>query len=171
MSTFKTTLFLASVLLIAACNRQTASLSSATAPAAPTANADSKHFGAQISDDGAISYESLLERLQSSDSLEAKVKGTVEAVCQAKGCWMTIVSTGPDQPKMMVKFKDYGFFVPKNIAGRQVVMQGVAYREVTSVDELRHYAEDAGKSPEEIKAITQPKEELKFMASGVLLLD
>jgi hypothetical protein len=72
---------------------------------------------------------------------------------------------------MMVKFKDYGFFMPKDIAGRQVVLQGIAYREVTSVDELRHYAEDAGKSAEEIQKITAPKEELKFMAAGAVLLD
>ena len=103
------------------------------------------------------------------EKVNVKVVGTVDAVCQMKGCWMNI--TEVDKPEMMVKFKDYGFFVPKDIAGRKVVMQGYAYREVTPVDELRHYAEDAGKSKEEIEKITQPKEELKFMASGVLLLD
>jgi hypothetical protein len=49
-------------------------------------------------------------------------------------------------------------------------MDGYAYREVTSVEDLRHFAEDEGKSKEEIEAITEPREELKFMASGVLLL-
>jgi len=71
----------------------------------------------------------------------------------------------------MVKFKDYGFFVPKDIAGQEVIMEGKAYREVTAVDELRHLAQDAGKPQEEIEKITEPKVELKFMASGVLLLD
>lgn len=126
-------------------------------------------FGDKVSADGAISYKQLLKELQGKDSVAVKVVGTVEAVCQMKGCWMNI--TEANQPQMMVKFKDYGFFVPKDIAGRKVVMQGFAYREVTPVDELRHYAEDAGKSKEEIEKITQPKEELKFMASGVLLLD
>ncbi len=83
---------------------------------------------------------------------------------------MTIAS-GNGGEEMMVKFKDYGFFVPKDIAGRKVVMEGYAFREVTPVDELRHYAEDEGLSTEEIEAITEPKEELKFLASGVLLLD
>ena len=50
-------------------------------------------------------------------------------------------------------------------------MDGFAFKEVTPVDELRHYAEDEGMSKEEIAAITEPKEELKFMASGVLLLN
>lgn len=126
-------------------------------------------FGEKISADGAVSYAQLLKNLQGKDSIAVKVVGTVDAVCQMKGCWMNI--TEANQPEMMVKFKDYGFFVPKDIAGRKVVMQGFAYREVTPVDELRHYAEDAGKSKEEIEKITQPKEELKFMAAGVLLLD
>lgn len=127
-------------------------------------------FGEAITAEGAVSYDDMLAQIQGKDSMEVKVVGTVEAVCQMKGCWMNVVSTQEGKPEMMVKFKDYGFFVPKDIAGRQVVMQGYAYREVTPVDELRHYAEDAGKSKEEIEAITAPKEELKFMASGVLLL-
>jgi hypothetical protein len=39
----------------------------------------------------------------------------------------------------------------------------------TSVEELRHYAEDAGKSQEEIEAITEPKKTYSFVADGVLL--
>jgi Domain of unknown function (DUF4920) len=70
-----------------------------------------------------------------------------------------------------VQFKDYGFFMPKDISGRKVVMQGYAFKALTPVDELKHYAEDEGKLKEEIEAITEPKEEIKFLASGVLLLD
>lgn len=130
-----------------------------------------KHFGEVITAQGAISYDAMLERIQHLDSLSVKVEGTVKTVCQMKGCWLNLTSQNSDNPDMLVKFKDYGFFVPKDIAGRRVVLEGFAYREVTSVEELRHMAEDAGKSKEEIAAINAPKEELKFMASGVLLLD
>jgi hypothetical protein len=84
---------------------------------------------------------------------------------------MTIASDDPDAEPIMVRFKDYGFFMPKDIAGRKVIMDGYAFVEETPVDELRHYAEDAGKSQEEIEAITEPKKETKFLASGVLLLE
>ena len=134
-------------------------------------NAKGAHFGENITAKGAVSYTDLLKQIQNKDSLNVKVFGTVEAVCQMKGCWMNIAPEAAGQSAMMVKFKDYGFFVPKDIAGRKVVLQGVAYREVTPVDELRHYAEDAGKSKEEIEAINESKEELKFMASGVIVLD
>ena len=131
---------------------------------------DGKHFGESINQEGTMSYEEMLTKLSDSDSIPAKVVGQVSGVCQVKGCWMTIASEEGGE-EMMVQFKDYGFFVPKDIAGRKVVMQGYAFREVTHVDELRHYDEDEGKSKEEIEAITEPKEELKFLASGVLLLD
>ena len=71
----------------------------------------------------------------------------------------------------MVRFKDYGFFMPLDIAGREVIMNGKAFYQTTSVDDLRHYAEDAGKSQEEIDAITEPKRELAFLADCVILLD
>ena len=69
---------------------------------------------------------------------------------------------------VMVKFKDYGFFMPLNAEG-DVIINGKAYVAETSVDELRHYAEDAGKSKEKIEAITEPKLEYHFEADGVLL--
>ena len=49
------------------------------------------------------------------------------------------------------------------------LINGKAFVTETPVDELRHYAEDAGKSKEEIEAITEPKEELKIIASGAAL--
>lgn len=132
--------------------------------------ASANTFGETITAKDAISFEELVQKMESSDSMLVKVKGTVESVCQAKGCWMNIVSSEIED-EMFVKFKDYGFFMPKDIAGQEIIMEGYAYREVTPIDELRHYAEDAGKSEEEIAAITEPEEEFKFMASGVILLE
>ena len=132
---------------------------------------DGIHFGETIDEDGAISYQDLLTKMTENDSMPAKVVGTVSAVCQAKGCWMDIAEASENGASMKVQFKDYGFFVPKDISGRQVVMDGYAYREVTSVEELRHYAEDEGLPKEEIEKITEPVEELKFLASGVMLLE
>lgn len=129
------------------------------------------YYGEKISADGAISYDQLLQKLETSDSLNnVKVKGSIDGVCQAKGCWMNIVSTSDkSKESMFVKFKDYGFFMPLDASGSTAIMEGNAYKEETSVEELRHYAEDEGKSAEEIAAITEPITELKFMASGVIL--
>ncbi|MEO0734651.1 MAG: DUF4920 domain-containing protein [Bacteroidota bacterium] len=128
-------------------------------------------FGAEFTAAEVVPATDLLSAYDATaltDTVTATLRGTVNEVCQAKGCWMTI-ATGTDA-EMMVKFKDYGFFVPKDISGREVVMNGLAYYQVTAVDELRHYAEDAGKSADEIAAITEPKKELRFLADGVQLL-
>ncbi|MBK8819853.1 MAG: DUF4920 domain-containing protein [Saprospiraceae bacterium] len=131
-----------------------------------------KYFGEKIEEDGAISYDSLLVAIKSADSVETKVTGLVSGVCQTKGCWMDIVSEKDSTAEsMFVEFKDYAFFMPKDLAGTKVVISGKAYRDVTSVEDLKHYAEDEGQSPEEIAKITEAKEELKFMASGVKILN
>ncbi len=128
-----------------------------------------KYFGTKITPDNAIPYHGMLEKMGERDSFPVKVSGTTGDVCQNKGCWMTL--TDKDGEEMFVQFEDYGFFMPKDIAGKNVVIDGYAYREVTTVQELKHYASDAGESQEVIDAITEPEEELKFMAKGVILLD
>lgn len=136
----------------------------------PSGNAleDGIHFGEKIDTTGMISYVDLLSKMSTMDTVEAKVLGKVSGVCQTKGCWMNIVSDADTtKTEMFVKFKDYGFFMPKDLAGKEVVMLGKAFREVTPVEELKHYAEDEGLSAEEIAKITEPKTELKFLASGV----
>lgn len=128
---------------------------------------EAAYFGKKIDDKGAISMASLEKELENKDSLKTKVTGKVVECCQAKGCWMTIDKS--DGTTMRVKFKDYGFFVPKNSAGKTAVMEGIAMVETVSVDEQRHYAEDAGKSKAEIKAINKPSRQLVFVADGVIL--
>ncbi len=157
------------VLLLCACGQQTeASISEVEEVKEEVAGT----FGADFQASKVIPASDLLSSYSAeaiADTVMTTLRGTVDEVCQAKGCWMTIAAGGEEE--MMVKFKDYGFFMPKDISGRQVIMNGMAYYEVTPVDELRHYAEDAGKSPEEIAKITEPKRELKFLADGVQLLE
>jgi Domain of unknown function (DUF4920) len=130
--------------------------------------ADGKHFGTKIDAKNAIAVAELYSKMQGKTVLEnIKIEGKATSVCQAKGCWMKLSAT----PDMMVKFKDYAFFMPKDLAGKTVVCQGKAMRKVTPVEELRHYAEDAGKTAAEIAAITTPKEEITFEASGVVIKD
>lgn len=136
-----------------------------------SAAAQQKSFGASITQDNAISYDDLLTKMATTDSLPAKVTGKVKEVCQKKGCWMTLVSDDPSKPEMRVTFKDYAFFMPKDLSGKKVVVDGFARVEVTPVDVLRHYAEDAKKSKEEIEAIKEPKRETSFEAAGVLILN
>lgn len=138
---------------------------------APITEDGIQYFGEKIVADDHISFDEFITKLDGQEEINVKLKAKVEAVCQTKGCWMNLVSDKSVENGVFVKFKDYGFFMPKDISGRYVVVEGKGYKEVTSVDELRHYAEDEGLSKDEIAAITEPKEEIKFMASGVALLE
>lgn len=131
------------------------------------ASAQNSFHGKKISEKGAVPAAQLATTMANKTEMPAKVEGTVESVCKVKGCWMKVNTTGGQT--MRVSFKDYGFFVPKDIVGKTVVMQGTAKQTVTPVDELRHYAEDAGKSKEEIAKITEPEKALTFVADGVIV--
>ena len=126
-------------------------------------------FGDKINDQGAISKEELFEKykaMKETDTLEVKVASKIVDVCQKKGCWMNL-DMGEEQA--MVRFKDYGFFMPKDITGQEIIVNGKAFVEEMSVEDQRHYAEDGGKTKAEIAAITMPKRTLAFVANGVLI--
>lgn len=116
-----------------------------------------------------IELRDLVSDINSYDSVMAVVEAKVTEVCQAKGCWMKVEL--PNGESMRVTFKDYGFFMPKDLAGSSVKMVGIAKIEETDVETLKHFAEDAGKSEEEIAQITEPKMDYKFVASGVKLME
>jgi hypothetical protein len=125
------------------------------------------YFGEEITEYGITSLQELITILDNEEEFSGKVKGEIKEVCAMKGCWMTIEL--PNGENMRVTFKDYGFFVPKNSQGFPVVIEGTAAKKVTDVATLKHYAEDAGKTKEEINAINSPKQEYSFEAIGVII--
>lgn len=126
-------------------------------------------FGDKISDENVLSKAEMIEKykaLKPGDTVNVKFASTVKEVCQKKGCWMNLDMNGEEA---MVRFKDYGFFMPKDITGQEIIVNGKAYVEEMSVEDQRHYAEDGGKTADEIAAITEPKRTLAFEADGVLI--
>ena len=127
-------------------------------------------YGEAFEVENAITVSDLYEKLAQGDKAhDVVVHGTIEEVCQVKGCWMTL-RTDYDGG-MRVTFKDYGFFVPMDISGKSVYIKGVGMTQVTSVEEQIHYAEDVGESAEAIANIVAPLEENVFIASGVIIAD
>lgn len=95
------------------------------------------------------------------------ISGQIIDVCPKKGCWMN-VKVGSDT--VFVKFKDYNFFVPKSgIKGKNILMTGRIFRDSISVERLRHYAEDAKKTREEIELIVDPEYKINMIAEGVAI--
>lgn len=128
------------------------------------------HYGEKINAKNAITEAQLLKKMEAKDEVKAKLTGVINQTCAVKGCWMTMSLSNGEE--MRVTFKDYGFFVPtEGVSGKKVIVDGIAKKETTDVETLRHYAKDAGQTDEEIASITEDKQELNFVADGVIIFD
>ena len=124
-------------------------------------------FGVATTEKDAVNATDLNSVFTSKEPKEIKIKGKVTEVCKAEGCWLRMETAGGT---MMIRMKDHKFFVPVSMQGKTIVADGVATLKETTVEMLRHYAEDAGKSKEEIAAIKEPKKEIVLQAKGILIL-
>jgi hypothetical protein len=124
-------------------------------------------FGAKTSSEGAVDVNNLASQISDGKEADIKVRGKVVEVCTEMGCWLKMETKNG---RMMVKMKDHAFFVPLDLNGKEIVVDASAKMTVTPVEELKHYAKDAGKSKAEIAAIKEPKKEIILNAKGVLVL-
>ena len=127
----------------------------------------SNYFGEVFSITDLNEYSKINNETSDFDKKDVNIEGKILSSCPMKGCWMKIKA---DQDTILVRFKDYGFFVPKNgIEGEKAIVNGKISVEKLSVKQSRHYAEDAGKSQEEVNLIKDPKVSLTFLADGVYI--
>lgn len=127
-------------------------------------------FGDKFEAKQVLTNKEMLQKyktLKKGDSVSVKFKSTIKDVCKKKGCWMQMDLT--ESKESFVRFKDYGFFVPLNADKSEAIVNGIAYIDVVTVDELKHYAKDGGKSQAEIDKITKPEVTYAFRATGVLI--
>lgn len=126
-------------------------------------------YGEKITEKGAVDIKELPKLIAKSENgkVQTKIKAKVLEVCSKKGCWLNLELD--NNQKVFVKMKDYAFFLPDDAVGKTLILEGEAFEKVTSVNELKHYAEDAGKSQEEIDKITEPEKSIRFMASGIIV--
>ena len=127
------------------------------------------HFGDGIVEGPATELAEVMKAPDQFTGKTLRLSGPVTAVCQTKGCWMYLGK--PDAngtPPVMVKFKDYAFFVPKDASGRTAVIEGTMTMKQETVEQTKHYLEDAGKTEEAAK-VTEGRKLYLFMASGVAI--
>jgi len=132
--------------------------------------ANYEQFGAGVkAGDALVTLEAVMQNPAAYVGKPVRLAAPITGVCQSKGCWMNLgkpLANG--NPPVFVKFKDYGFFVPKDASGRQAVVEGELSFKQETVAETKHYLEDAGKT-EEAKKVTEGRKVLRFMASGVAI--
>ena len=126
-------------------------------------------YGEKITADGAENIADVAAKLEKAESVDGKIRAKIVEVCPKKGCWLKLQVN--DSTTAMVKMKDYAFFLPVAAKGKTVVLDGEVKMKTTSVAELKHYAEDAKKSKEEIAAITKPEKEIRVTAKGIVVVE
>lgn len=125
-------------------------------------------YGQVSEEKSPVSVDELTSKLVD-NAFAGQIKGKVVEVCKAEGCWIRLQKT--DGTTMMVRVKDHNFFMPENIVGKTVLVEGSATVKETSEEMRKHYAEDAGKSKDEISKIKGPEKSVEFAAKGVKVLD
>lgn len=126
-------------------------------------------YGEKVQTNNAINIADIPAKLEYNKEFNTKVKAKVLDVCPKKGCWLKLAVN--DSTTAFVKMKDYGFFLPTAVKGKTIILDGEVSMVTTSVDELQHYAKDAKKPQAEINAITKPKKEIRFTATGITVVE
>lgn len=121
----------------------------------------------EVDDSKAISTQEMLRQFKAKDGdQEFTFEGKITEVCSNAGCWVNIDRGNGET--FMVRFKDH-FTIPLNTKiGATAYLHGLAYMDTVVVADLKHFAEDAGKSVIEIEKITKPEYSLNFEADGIM---
>ena len=111
---------------------------------------------------------SLAEVARAPEKFEARpvlLRGRISDVCQRKGCWVVLRDGGE---QVRVRFHDYAFFLPTDVAGSEAFVEGLVNVEELSQKAARHYAtESVDGDPD---SITGPQREVGLTATGVRLV-
>lgn len=128
-----------------------------------------KNYGpVKVDTSKAISVAEMLTEFEGkSEEMEFTFLAPIEEVCSKAGCWINVDKGNGET--FMVRFKDHFTIPTKTKPGSEAYLHGVAYWDTVSVEMLQHFAEDAGKTKEEIAKITEAKYELGFEADGIVL--
>lgn len=126
-----------------------------------------KSYGAEFEAQSVLSPARIPYLINNPKSTEnIQLIGYISEVCQNAGCWIKINTDLNSHENLMVKTK-HEFVVPKDIAGKRVLVYGSVSEKEISVEEQKHLLEDAGASQEEIDKITQPKKDFVMIAKGM----
>ncbi len=133
--------------------------------AAEGPDASSRNFGAPLRLETPTPLSEILAHPERYAGGPVLIRGRITDVCQRKGCW-TVLADG--DALLRIQFKDYGFFLPKDIRGQFALAEGEVRVETQSQKTARHYAKESlGGDPD---AIVGPQRVVAFTATGVRLV-
>ena len=122
-------------------------------------------FGAGLTLDHAAEVDEVAKHPERYAGKPVLVHGTVSQVCQRKGCWM-ILRDG--EAHVRVRFKNYGFFLPRDCSGKEAYVEGTVRKDTLSKKTARHYEIET--SGGDLSKVEGPRRELGMVATGVRLI-
>ena len=98
--------------------------------------------------------------------ISTTIEGKVTKVLKEKGGWFEL--DAGDGKIIAAHFSDYNINIPANLAGRTVIIEGVAAKQFIA-DDLQHMAGDTvtGKKQHQVK--TDPKKRIVFEVKGLMV--
>jgi len=130
---------------------------------------EQKQFGSPVTEEGAVSVDAMAQLLTEQKEFLVKVKGEVQDACRSEGCWLELATSSGET--VFVTYKDKAFTIPQKLKGRTLIIEGRAYVDSVSIEDLQKEAREEGMSETEWQAITEPEYSLAIEAAGVLILD
>jgi len=124
-------------------------------------------FGKKITEENISEANKLPILIKEKDSLLVKLSGKIVASCEHSGCWMDVDLT--TNKKIHVTFLNDEFTIPLDAAGKNVIFEGIATKEIKSVEQLKKEALYNKKIKAEIDAIKQPDTLYTFIANGLII--
>jgi starvation-inducible outer membrane lipoprotein len=120
-----------------------------------------KLYGASLKRARTIPAEEVFENPGAYDGKTVRLAGTIDAVCaKRKILRARFVESGECTR---------GFFVPRDAAGHNVILEGTIRQEELSEAMARHFLEDGGASEAEINEIVGPQKALLIVCTGVAI--
>ena len=100
-------------------------------------SAETRTFGKPLKGLPVASLEAVLANPEPGKAV--RLEGTIGAVCQNKGCWLSL-KQGPRS--VHVTFQGYSFFVPKDVSGQPVALEGKVVVKEPKPSEIEHLKQE-----------------------------
>jgi hypothetical protein len=71
------------------------------------------------------------------------LEGTIGAVCKNKGCWLTL---NEGKQSVHVTFEGYSYFVPKDVVGKKVALEGKVLVKEPKPEDVEHLRKEGATS-------------------------
>jgi len=135
-----------------------------TACARTASSPEYEIYGAFFLAPSAVAVEAVMAEQALYVDKEVVVSGTVHAVCQQVGCWLTLQSLHGDLMRVEVPRTEDGAYactVPTDISGRHAVAKGTVRLDDADAAAQHHYDEDA--------SVPMAPTSLAMVATGVMI--